>query len=77
MARTKQTARHSTDGKAPRYQLATNAAQRSALHWGLKRLVVIVLALLHFAKSTTTKKAQIFLSARCHSSPLQRKFCRI
>eukprot|EP00804_Cyclotella_cryptica_P007072 CCRYP_014498-RB/>CCRYP_014498-RB protein AED:0.32 eAED:0.32 QI:0/-1/0/1/-1/0/1/0/50 len=24
-----------------------------------------------------TKKAQIFLSARCHSSALQGKFCRI
>eukprot|EP00804_Cyclotella_cryptica_P004735 CCRYP_016233-RB/>CCRYP_016233-RB protein AED:0.02 eAED:0.02 QI:0/-1/0/1/-1/0/1/0/148 len=30
MARTKQTARHSTGGKAPRYQLATKAAQRMA-----------------------------------------------
>ena len=30
MARTKQTARHSTGGKAPRSQLATRAAQRSA-----------------------------------------------
>ena len=30
MARTKQTARHSTGGKAPRFQLATKAARRSA-----------------------------------------------
>ena len=30
MARTKQTARHSTGGKAPRKQLATKAARRSA-----------------------------------------------
>lgn len=30
MARTKQTARRSTGGKAPRKQLATKAAQRSA-----------------------------------------------
>eukprot|EP00804_Cyclotella_cryptica_P006931 CCRYP_007092-RB/>CCRYP_007092-RB protein AED:0.31 eAED:1.00 QI:0/-1/0/1/-1/0/1/0/50 len=44
---------------------------------GLKSLIVIVLALMHSAKSTATKKAQIFLSARCHSSALQGKFCRI
>eukprot|EP00804_Cyclotella_cryptica_P016557 CCRYP_004758-RC/>CCRYP_004758-RC protein AED:0.32 eAED:1.00 QI:0/-1/0/1/-1/0/1/0/49 len=44
---------------------------------GLKSLIVIVLALLHFTKSTATKKAQIFLSARCHSSASQGKFCRI
>ena len=30
MARTKQTARHSTGGKAPQFQLATKAARRSA-----------------------------------------------
>eukprot|EP00804_Cyclotella_cryptica_P005289 CCRYP_015794-RC/>CCRYP_015794-RC protein AED:0.37 eAED:0.39 QI:0/-1/0/1/-1/0/1/0/34 len=30
MARTKQTARHSSGGKAPRYQLATKAARRMA-----------------------------------------------
>ena len=30
MARTKQTARHSAGGKAPRFQLATKAARRSA-----------------------------------------------
>ncbi len=30
MAQTKQTARHSTGGKAPQFQLATKAAQRSA-----------------------------------------------
>eukprot|EP00804_Cyclotella_cryptica_P012113 CCRYP_009829-RA/>CCRYP_009829-RA protein AED:0.22 eAED:0.22 QI:0/-1/0/1/-1/0/1/0/77 len=77
MARTKQTARHSTGGKAPRYQLATKAARRMAPASGLKSLIVIVLALLHFAKSAATKKAQIFLSARCHSSALQGKFCRI
>eukprot|EP00804_Cyclotella_cryptica_P014535 CCRYP_004831-RC/>CCRYP_004831-RC protein AED:0.32 eAED:0.32 QI:0/-1/0/1/-1/0/1/0/50 len=44
---------------------------------GLKSLIVIVLALLHFVKSAATKKAQIFLSTRCHSSALQGKFCRI
>eukprot|EP00804_Cyclotella_cryptica_P019528 CCRYP_014301-RA/>CCRYP_014301-RA protein AED:0.22 eAED:0.22 QI:0/-1/0/1/-1/0/1/0/77 len=77
MARCKQTARQSTGGKAPRYQLATKAARRMAPASGLKSLIVIVLALLHFAKSAATKKAQIFLSARCHSSALQGKFCRI
>eukprot|EP00804_Cyclotella_cryptica_P005550 CCRYP_003057-RA/>CCRYP_003057-RA protein AED:0.22 eAED:0.22 QI:0/-1/0/1/-1/0/1/0/78 len=78
MARTKQTARQSTGRKAPRYQLATKAARRMApALGGLKSLIVIVLALLHFAKSAATKKAQIFLSARCHSSALQGKFCRI
>eukprot|EP00804_Cyclotella_cryptica_P014127 CCRYP_005570-RC/>CCRYP_005570-RC protein AED:0.38 eAED:1.00 QI:0/-1/0/1/-1/0/1/0/35 len=35
------------------------------------------MALLYSAKSTTTKKAQIFLSPRCHSSASQGKFCRI
>eukprot|EP00804_Cyclotella_cryptica_P021235 CCRYP_001524-RA/>CCRYP_001524-RA protein AED:0.38 eAED:1.00 QI:0/-1/0/1/-1/0/1/0/75 len=75
MARTKQTAHHSTGGKAPRYQLATKAAQQRPDR--LKSLIVIVLALLHFAKSTATKKAQIFISTRCHSSALQGKFCRI
>jgi len=34
MARTKQTARKSTGGKAPRKQLATKAARKSApIHW--------------------------------------------
>uniref|UniRef100_A0A8C0EM65 Histone H3 n=1 Tax=Bubo bubo TaxID=30461 RepID=A0A8C0EM65_BUBBB len=32
MARTKQTARKSTGGKAPRKQLATKAARKSAAH---------------------------------------------
>eukprot|EP00804_Cyclotella_cryptica_P018483 CCRYP_004310-RA/>CCRYP_004310-RA protein AED:0.22 eAED:1.00 QI:0/-1/0/1/-1/0/1/0/77 len=36
MARTKQTARQSTGGKAPRYQLATKAARRMAPASGLK-----------------------------------------
>ena len=34
MARTKQTARKSTGGKAPRKQLATKAARKSAPHTG-------------------------------------------
>eukprot|EP00804_Cyclotella_cryptica_P008980 CCRYP_003089-RB/>CCRYP_003089-RB protein AED:0.32 eAED:0.32 QI:0/-1/0/1/-1/0/1/0/49 len=44
---------------------------------GVKSLIVIVLALLHFTKSAATKKAQVFLSTMCHSSALQGKFCRI
>eukprot|EP00804_Cyclotella_cryptica_P005975 CCRYP_000223-RB/>CCRYP_000223-RB protein AED:0.22 eAED:1.00 QI:0/-1/0/1/-1/0/1/0/78 len=36
MARCKQTARQSTGGKAPRYQLATKAARRMAPASGLK-----------------------------------------
>eukprot|EP00804_Cyclotella_cryptica_P022323 CCRYP_015604-RA/>CCRYP_015604-RA protein AED:0.02 eAED:0.02 QI:0/-1/0/1/-1/0/1/0/139 len=46
MAQTKQTARHSTGRKAPRYQIATKTAQRSAPALGVKSLIVIVLALL-------------------------------
>eukprot|EP00804_Cyclotella_cryptica_P023109 CCRYP_000350-RB/>CCRYP_000350-RB protein AED:0.32 eAED:0.32 QI:0/-1/0/1/-1/0/1/0/48 len=38
--------------------------------WGVKKPHVIVLALLHFAKSALPK-AQIFLSMECHSSALQ------
>ncbi len=34
MARTKQTACHSTGRKAPQFQLATKAARRSAPAWG-------------------------------------------
>ena len=37
MARTKQTARKSTDGKGPRKQLATRAARKSALATGVKK----------------------------------------
>eukprot|EP00804_Cyclotella_cryptica_P024867 CCRYP_020921-RA/>CCRYP_020921-RA protein AED:0.30 eAED:1.00 QI:0/-1/0/1/-1/0/1/0/48 len=47
-----------------------------ALALGVKSLIIIVLALLHFAKSGY-QKAQIFLSAGCHSSAFQGKFCRI
>ncbi len=44
MARTKQTARKSTGGKAPRKQLATKAARKSAPATGeLARLVAEVL----------------------------------
>eukprot|EP00804_Cyclotella_cryptica_P002886 CCRYP_009395-RB/>CCRYP_009395-RB protein AED:0.31 eAED:1.00 QI:0/-1/0/1/-1/0/1/0/48 len=43
---------------------------------GVKSLIIIALALLHFTLRRF-QKAQIFLSARCHSSALQGKFCRI
>jgi len=36
MARTKQTARKSTGGKAPRHQLATKAARKSGQDWVIK-----------------------------------------
>eukprot|EP00804_Cyclotella_cryptica_P014856 CCRYP_020388-RA/>CCRYP_020388-RA protein AED:0.25 eAED:0.25 QI:0/-1/0/1/-1/0/1/0/68 len=68
MARCKQTARQSTGGKAP----DTSLPPRLLSEWpasGLKSLIVIVLALLHFTKSALPK-AQIFLS-ECHSSALQ------
>jgi hypothetical protein len=40
MARTKQTARKSTGGKAPRKQLATKAARKSApAHGGVKKTI--------------------------------------
>eukprot|EP00804_Cyclotella_cryptica_P001954 CCRYP_007387-RA/>CCRYP_007387-RA protein AED:0.22 eAED:0.22 QI:0/-1/0/1/-1/0/1/0/79 len=79
MAWTKQTACHSTlaekliNSNLPPRLLQESPLQRE----GLKSLIVIIMALLHSAKSTTTKKAQIFLSTRCRSSALQGKFCRI
>lgn len=41
MARTKQTARKSTGGKAPRKQLATKAARKSAPSTGLFTISII------------------------------------
>lgn len=43
MARTKQTARKSTGGKAPRKQLATKAARKSAPTTGNKIMTFIML----------------------------------
>jgi hypothetical protein len=44
---------------------------------GSRSLTDIALALLLSAKSAVTKKAQSFLSTRCHSNVLQGKYCRI
>ena len=64
--------------KLPDSSLPPRLLEEGPLHQeGLKSLIVIALALLHSAKFAATKKAQIFLSARCHSSALQGKFCRI
>ena len=52
MARTKQTARKSTGGKAPRKQLATKAARKSAPATGGVKKVCVYLLLLW--KSTPT-----------------------
>eukprot|EP00804_Cyclotella_cryptica_P010868 CCRYP_008806-RA/>CCRYP_008806-RA protein AED:0.22 eAED:0.22 QI:0/-1/0/1/-1/0/1/0/76 len=76
MARCKQTARQSTGGKAPDTSLPPRLLEEWPLHRGLKSLIVIVLALLR-REIRRYQKAQIFLSARCHSSALQGKFCRI
>ncbi len=50
MARTKQTARKSTGGKAPRKQLATKAARKSAPATGGVKKVLLVCDTLMFAK---------------------------
>ncbi|KAL7521170.1 hypothetical protein ACHAWX_005867 [Stephanocyclus meneghinianus] len=42
-----------------------------------RSLTDITLAVLLSAKSSITKRAQSFLSARCHSNVLQGKYCRI
>ena len=61
MARTKQTARKSTGGKAPRKQLATKAARKSApATGGVKNLIVTDLEQLHFEKSEDIKSQQSF-----------------
>eukprot|EP00804_Cyclotella_cryptica_P015952 CCRYP_019195-RA/>CCRYP_019195-RA protein AED:0.22 eAED:0.18 QI:0/-1/0/1/-1/0/1/0/81 len=77
-AGTKQTAHKSTGGTAPQFQLSTKAARSSApAMGGLKKPRDYCRGTLHSTKSIATKKAQIFLSPRCHSSILQGKFCRI
>ena len=42
MARTKQTARKSTGGKAPRKQLATKAARKSAPATGINLIHILI-----------------------------------
>jgi hypothetical protein len=58
MARTKQTARKSTGGKAPRKQLATKAARKSAQQPVVsKNPIDIVQVQLLFVRSVVIKKA--------------------
>ena len=54
MARTKQTARKSTGGKAPRKQLATPAARRSARHYATAQRVPVALSGAEVAKLERT-----------------------
>eukprot|EP00804_Cyclotella_cryptica_P016625 CCRYP_001944-RA/>CCRYP_001944-RA protein AED:0.22 eAED:0.22 QI:0/-1/0/1/-1/0/1/0/78 len=78
MAWTKQTACHSTGGKAHQFQLATKAAQRSTPALGrVKKPHYYCPGTVALRKICCYQKSQIFLSARCHSSALQGKFCRI
>eukprot|EP00804_Cyclotella_cryptica_P018573 CCRYP_011388-RA/>CCRYP_011388-RA protein AED:0.22 eAED:0.22 QI:0/-1/0/1/-1/0/1/0/78 len=56
MAWCKQTARQSTGGKAPRYQLATKAAQRMAPASGVKKPHRYRPGTVALAKSAATKK---------------------
>ena len=55
MARTKQTARKSTGGKAPRKQLATKAARKSAPATGGVKKVKNHALLLHDAERRTAE----------------------
>ncbi|KAL0353038.1 UNVERIFIED_CONTAM: histone H3.2 [Sesamum angustifolium] len=67
MARTKQTARKSTGGKAPRKQLATKAARKSApATGGVKKPHRFRLGLLPFARSGSTRNPLSSSSGSCH-----------
>ncbi|KAF6214314.1 hypothetical protein GE061_009054 [Apolygus lucorum] len=69
MARTKQTARKSTGGKAPRKQLATKAARKSApATGGVKKPHRIVPELSLFVRSVVTRRALSSSSESCPSS---------
>ena len=71
MAQTKQTARKSTGGKAPRKQLATKAARKSApAAGGVKSHTVTVQEPSLYVRSVVTKSLPTFLSASCPSSVL-------
>ena len=61
MARTKQTARKSTGGKAPRKQLATKAARKSAPATGGVKKVILLIAHL--------------LPLRCFQRSVERRSC--
>ncbi len=71
MARTKQTARKSTGGKAPRKQLATKAARKSAPTAGASRSPIdIGLGPWPSGRSGGIKSPRICWYASCHSSDL-------
>ena len=75
MARTKQTARKSTGGKAPRKQLATKAARKSApTTGGVKKLTDTALVLLLFVKSVSTRRV---LSSWSGSFPSRGLFVKL
>ena len=65
MARTKQTARKSTGGKAPRKQLATKAARKSApATGGVKKVSVCPLRKTYLVQSVCTSGARLTLNVR-------------
>ena len=64
MARTKQTARKSTGGKAPRKQLATKAARKSAPATGGVKKVCLFVCFLCYSLLTKTKANQSRKSCR-------------
>ncbi len=70
MARTKQTARKSTGGKAPRKQLATKAARKSAPATGerllrLKLCLLLVRLRLSYHRSPVSCAETTFRPTRC------------
>ena len=74
MARTKQTARKSTGGKAPRKQLATKAARKSApATGGVKKPHRYRPGTVLFVKSVVTRNPPSCWSASCPSSVLCEK----
>merc|ERR1711991_690493 len=81
MARTKQTARKSTGGKAPRKQLATKAARKSApATGGIKKLQTCLFASFHFkdlyeklhkiSKLICASKVQPYLHCKKRQKPI-------
>ncbi|KAL2944425.1 histone H3.2 [Bienertia sinuspersici] len=77
MARTKQTARKSTGGKAPRKQLATKAARKSApATGGVKKPHRFSLVPSLFVRSGSTRRALNFLSGSSHSRDLSERLLR-
>jgi hypothetical protein len=78
MAHTKQTAHKSTGGKAWHVKLATKAARKVVCHTGgMKKPHRYRPGTVALHKIHHYKKAQIFLSASCHSNVLQGNSCLI